>query len=91
MNTGQTMSGAWVFTESCPRCGGRGFIPRYGHVHKGTCFQCNGSASIIISGRRTAQIVNSIHRAITGKRARQARNHAGNTDTTESRALGACA
>lgn len=28
---------------ACRRCGGRGWIPCYGHVLKGICFACNGA------------------------------------------------
>jgi hypothetical protein len=27
----------------CPKCGGRGYIPRYQHVSGGVCFVCKGS------------------------------------------------
>ncbi len=35
----------------CPRCGGRGRIPIYGHVLKGICFLCNGEGCVVRSLR----------------------------------------
>lgn len=28
---------------ACPRCGGQGEIPHFGHVDQGICFKCNGA------------------------------------------------
>jgi hypothetical protein len=36
---------------TCPRCGGTGLIPRYGHILKGLCFRCNGAKAIRIKAR----------------------------------------
>lgn len=27
----------------CPRCGGDGILPEYGHISAGVCFRCGGS------------------------------------------------
>lgn len=32
-----------LLLETCPRCGGKGFISGYNHVESGTCFLCFGS------------------------------------------------
>lgn len=32
--------------SKCPRCSGRGFIPRFGHIFKGMCFQCKGTGKV---------------------------------------------
>lgn len=32
----------WLSTQ-CPKCGGTGRIPHFGHVEGGVCFKCNGT------------------------------------------------
>lgn len=34
---------SFTYDGSCGRCGGTGFIPRYGHIRGGICFRCEGS------------------------------------------------
>lgn len=31
---------------TCPRCGGSGFIPRFGWYAKGLCFRCQGAGKV---------------------------------------------
>jgi hypothetical protein len=31
---------------TCPRCHGSGFLPRFGHIHKGLCFKCEGAGTV---------------------------------------------
>src|SRR5882762_7207144 len=31
--------------KPCPRCGGTGRLERFGHVHQGVCFKCEGAGS----------------------------------------------
>jgi DnaJ-class molecular chaperone len=82
-NVGQS-----VLVESCGRCGGRGFIPRYGHNFKGRCFDCDGAGIRSLSSRNTLRVVDSIERHATGRRRRASRAvNPANTDTSESRAL----
>lgn len=74
MDTFTTEDGRTILTEQCPRCGGRGYIPRYGHNFKGVCFQCNGAAVVSVSQRNTARVLASITAMATGRsRARRAR------------------
>jgi hypothetical protein len=42
--TPETIDGFTLVFEGtlCGRCGGKGVIPRYGHVMRGRCFECDG-------------------------------------------------
>jgi hypothetical protein len=39
-------------SQSCPRCNGQGYIPKYSHIENGRCFKCGGAKQISI--RRVA-------------------------------------
>jgi GNAT superfamily N-acetyltransferase len=39
----------------CPRCGGRGIIDAFRHIHNGQCLQCEGTGSIKKSEQITAE------------------------------------
>lgn len=39
-------------SQSCPRCNGQGFIPKYSHIENGRCYKCGGAKQISI--RRVA-------------------------------------
>lgn len=32
---------------TCPKCGGRGFIPEYSYYANGRCFHCGGSGRVV--------------------------------------------
>lgn len=36
-------------TETCGKCGGRGYIKQYNHIAAGVCFQCNGKGVVSVN------------------------------------------
>jgi hypothetical protein len=67
MDTCTTTDGRHVLAVGCNRCGGRGFIPRYGHNFKGRCFKCDGAGIVSLSLRNTGRVLSSITRLATGR------------------------
>lgn len=55
-------TGEPVLVVPCTRCGGKGYIPRFGHVLKGVCFECNGATVRPLSRRNHASIFASLNR-----------------------------
>jgi len=39
--------------SACPKCKGVGEIPKYGHIHGGVCFKCNGTGKLITNTRQS--------------------------------------
>lgn len=33
----------YMVDDTCPKCGGSGYISAYGHIYSGVCFRCGGS------------------------------------------------
>lgn len=51
-----------ALVRKCLRCGGRGYIPRFGHVLKGVCFECNGIGARLLGLRSQERLLRSIDR-----------------------------
>lgn len=41
--TGATLDLEALPADTCPRCGGTGFVPQFRHVDGGRCYECGGS------------------------------------------------
>lgn len=41
-------------TQTCGKCGGRGYIKQYSHIAAGVCFECNGHGVVQTSGKAIA-------------------------------------
>lgn len=78
------MKGDDIVTENCDRCAGSGYIPEYGHVYGGECFQCNAGGLLYrkVKNVRAVEhrVVNDHNRAIDDEQRGAARIAALPTD-----------
>lgn len=49
---------------TCPRCGGKGYIPRYFYNRKGICFECWGSGTVTVK-LKDGESVTDAHERLT--------------------------
>lgn len=79
METTERIDGTPVLVDYCRRCSGRGYIPRYGNVSKGACFDCWWTGKRILSATAHARVFRSLERfaAVQAQSPRTARRHPG--------------